>query len=592
MPANSSAAPAQLSPLKPPRVPAEVAGIQVNFCKNPACANFGVPVDPTATRGPGATNLYTLGGSGKGLPQGRCNACGEFFPLKSNLGVVEEFARLHADTTREACCPDPLCANHRAPVSTPKAYQSFGRTALGSRRYRCKVCNQTFSVKPDGLNPIRNQRQSDKNPTLLRMLVGKMPLRRICEAADVTQPVLYQRIDFFHQQALEFLARREQKFGELDLRRLYIGVDRQNYAINWTQRKDKRNVVLSAVASADNGSGYVFGMHPNFDPECDPAHIEREAVANGDLTLPAAHRRFARLWLQADYDASVAASTKRAAAAGKLSGVIAATYAQAGLRPDVESPEAFTADDTLPVRGMQVHSEYTLYGHFFHLKALLANAGKVRFFLDQDSGMRAACLGAFADRIKARDCDAFYVRIAKEQTVDEKRRLLRDAEAEFARLAKRFPGRTEHEIKLELLKERIAQAKTIGQWKDRWVLHPLPSMSEPLKAMCLLTDLGDYDADHLAWLFNKPSLHAVDSWFNRLRRRSSLLERPISSSGNRGRVWNGYSAYRPEQVAKMLTIIRACHNYVWAAPGSKRTPAMRLGLAKAPLDYKQIIYFT
>lgn len=590
MPTNSSAASSQLPPLKPPRVPGEVAGIQINFCKNPTCANFGVPVEPTVTRGPGAANPYTLGASGKGLPQARCNACGEFFPVKSNLGVAEEFARLRADTVREACCPEPLCANHRVPVTTPKAYQSFGGTALGSRRYRCKGCSRTFSVKPEGLNPIRNQRQSDKNLTILRMLVGKMPLRRICEAADITPPVLYRRIDFFYEQALEFLARREQKLAELDLRRVYIGVDRQDYAINWTQRKDKRNVVLSAVASADNGSGYVLGMHPNFDPECDPTEIEREAVANGDLALPAAHRRFARLWLQADYDANVAASAKRANANSLLSGVIAATYAQSGQRADVESPEAFTADDALPIRGMQVHAEYTLYGHFLHLKRLLANAGKVRFFLDQDSGMRAACLGAFADRIKARDCDAFYVRIAKEMTVDEKRRRLRDAEAEFAKLVLRFPGYTEHEIKLELLKERIAAAKTIGQWKDRWVLHPLPSMAEPLKAMCLLTDLGDYDADHLAWLFSKASMHAVDSWFNRIRRRSSLLERPISSSGNRGRIWNGYSAYRPEQVAKMLTILRACHNYIWAAPGSKSTPAMRLGLAKAPLDYAAITY--
>lgn len=549
-----------------------------------------MPVDPTATRGASAQDRYTLGASGKGLPQARCNTCGEFFPLKSNLGVYEEYARLHAEIGREACCPEPLCANHRVPVTTPKAYQSFGGTTLGSRRYRCKACSRTFSVKPEGLNPIRNQRQSDKNLTILRMLVGKMPLRRICEAADVGPGVLYQRIDFFHEQALEFLARREAKLAELDLRRLYIGVDRQDYAINWTQRKDKRNVVLSAVASADNGSGYVFGMHPNFDPECDPAEIEAAALANGDLMLPAAHRRFARLWLQADYDASVAASQRQQAAAGKLSGAIAATYAQAGQRVDVESPERITSDDALPARGMQVHAEYTLYGHFFHLKRLLANAGKVRFFLDQDSGMRAACLGAFADRIKARDCDAFYVRIAKELTVDEKRRKLREAEADFARLAKRFPGKTENEIKLELLKERVAAAKTIGQWKDRWVLHPLPSMSEPLKAMCLLTDLGDHDADHLAWLYNKASLHAVDSWFNRIRRRSSLLERPISSSANRGRIWNGYSAYRPEQVAKMLTILRACHNYVWAAPGSNTTPAMRLGLAKAPLDYKQIVY--
>lgn len=548
-------------------------------------------MDATATRGPGAQNHYTLGASGKGLLQARCNTCGEFFPLKSNQGVHEEFWRLHVETVREACCPELLCSQHRVPVSAPKAYQSFGGTALGSRRYRCKACRRTFSVKPAGLNPIRNQRQSDKNPAILRMLVGKMPLRRICEAADVSPRVLYQRIDFFHQQALAFLAHRERQLAALETPRLYIGVDRQDYAVNWTQRKDKRNVVLSAVASADNGTGYVFGMHPNFDPECEPALIERAAAANGDFTLPAAHRGFARLWLQADYDARVVVSQRRAAA-GTLPGAIAATYATAEQRVDVESPEHLTSDDALPRNGMQVHAEYTLYGHFFHLKHLLAGVGKVRFFLDQDSGMRAACLGAFAQRIKARECDAFYVRIAKELTVDDKRRRLRNAEAAFASEAAKHPGLTDQAIQLVLLKERIAAAQAIGQWKDRWVLHPLPSMSEPEKAMCLLTDFGDYDPNHLAWLFNKASLHAVDSWFNRVRRRSSLLERPISSSANRGRIWNGYSVYRPEQVGKMLTILRACHNYVWAAPGSKQTPAVRLGLAKTPLEYKSIIYFS
>ncbi|AQV99444.1 Insertion element protein (plasmid) [Cupriavidus necator] len=64
-------------------------------------------------------------------------------------------------------------------------------------------------------------------------------------------------------------------------------------------------------------------------------------------------------------------------------------------------------------------------------------------------------------------------------------------------------------------------------------------MAEPEKASCLLTDFGDYDPDHLAWLHNKASLHAVDSWFNRIRRRSAMLERPIASSANCGRVWNG-----------------------------------------------------
>lgn len=591
MPTNSSAvtAPAAL-PAAAPRIPEPVGGIQINFCKNPACANYGVPVAATATRGRGASNSYTIVARGKGLPAARCNLCGEHFPIKSNRGVFEEFWRFHAETFSEVCCPELLCASHWVPVSTPGAYQSFGATRLGSKRYRCKACSKTFSVKPAGLNPIRNQVQSDKNASILRMLVGKMPLRRICEAAGVTPKVLYERIDFFHEQAGAFLAHREGRLREMDIRRLYVGVDRQDYAINWSQRKDKRNVQLSAVASADNGTGYVFGMHPNFDPDCDPELVEAEALAHGDLTLALPHRRFARLWLRADYDAAVLAASPHRAG-GNLYGSIAATYAVAAQRPDVESPESFTTAERLPASGMQVHAEYTLYGHFLHLKALLGHAGKIRFFIDQDSGMRAACLGAFADRIVKRDCDAFYVRIAKEFTVDEKRRRLRDAKAAFASEAAKHPSLTENEVKLLLLKARIAAAQSIGQWKDRWVMHPLPSMSEPEKALCYLTDFRDFDADHLAWLYNKASLHAVDSWFNRLRRRSSMLERPIASSGNSGRVWNGYSAYRPEQLAKLMTIFRACHNYIWTGDRRKDTPAMRLGLARAPLDYKDIIYF-
>lgn len=44
-----------------------------------------------------------------------------------------------------------------------------------------------------------------------------------------------------------------------------------------------------------------------------------------------------------------------------------------------------------------IHEEYTLYGHFLFLRRLLGNVGKFRFYLDQDSGMRAACLSAFCD---------------------------------------------------------------------------------------------------------------------------------------------------------------------------------------------------
>ena len=71
----------------------------------------------------------------------------------------------------------------------------------------------------------------------------------------------------------------------MPLKRLYVGVDRQDYTVNWTNKEDKRNVLLHAVGSADNDTGYVFGLHLNFDPSLDAAQVEREVEDYGDYDL-------------------------------------------------------------------------------------------------------------------------------------------------------------------------------------------------------------------------------------------------------------------------------------------------------------------
>lgn len=272
--------------------------------------------------------------------------------------------------------------------------------------------------------------------------------------------------------------------------------------------------------------------------------------------------------------------------------VIAGTYSLSEKREDVESSEEPTGDEKLPDRGMQTHSEYTLYGHFLYLRHLLASVEKLRFFLDQDSGMRAACLAAFQGGIRERRVDAFYVRINKDMTVDQKRRLINESKKAITKVMKENPELSRREAILLLLRQGIERSKLIGKWKDRWVFHPLAKMNEPEKAMCHLTDFGDLEPDHAAWLYNRASLHGVDSYFNRVRRRQSLLERSISSQANAGRVWSGYAPYNPNQVQKLLDILRVVQNYVLKSDKDSKTPAMRLGLAKGPVKYEDILYFT
>jgi hypothetical protein len=71
--------------------------------------------------------------------------------------------------------------------------------------------------------------------------------------------------------------------------------------INWSDADDRRNIIFRAVGSADNPTGYVLGLHLNFDPLMDPDLIERDAIASGDYEVKPAYRRYARLWLRRDY---------------------------------------------------------------------------------------------------------------------------------------------------------------------------------------------------------------------------------------------------------------------------------------------------
>jgi hypothetical protein len=349
-------------------------------------------------------------------------------------------------------------------------------------------------------------------------------------------------------------------------------------------------------------------MHLNFDPKLKTDLVEEDAIAIGDADYSAPFRQYARLWLPHDYADSVMRSATRPSRGkrGKVADDIKAEYADTADRDDTEVSEQKTLEEKLPSRGMQTHAEYTLYAHFLFLRKLLPGAEKYRFFLDQDSGMRAACLAAFHREITARIADAFYVRIAKDLSTGKKQKAVNASKKVFNAFAAKYPDLSESEVKVMMMRTEIDRCVAYGKWQDKWAYHPLPNQSEPEKALCYLTDLGglnpthedgrtddemeELEQNHKANLFLKGSLHAIDRYFQVVRRRISMLERPISSANAAGNRWYGYAAYQPEVIVKLLAIHRVYYNY--CVPGDdKQTPAMRLGLAKAVVDPQKILYF-
>lgn len=565
------------------------------------CRHFGSPASvEKQPRGPGAGNKpndgYILGAKDSGFrTRIICKACGQHSALKSNQAVIEEANRLGEYLNvapLQVSCPDSACANHLFIVAThPKLYSRFGKTAAGTNRYRCKLCKKTFS---EPSKPTDKQRVAYKNKTLFKLLVNKAPLKRIREILDISGPTLYRKIDLIHAQCLAFAASRERQLEHMQIPRLYIASDRQEFSINWTNTRDKRNVILKAIASVDIGTNYVFGMHTNFDPSLDPAYVERDAVTIGDTLKSMPFRKYARVWLTEDHSRM---ARKRDSLEdmpipeGGLLQDVAKRYSDALRRDEIEASDDPSTHTKLPQKGMQIHEEYTLYGHFFFLKRLFRNVEKVRFYLDQDSGIRAACLSAFVDQVLDGRCDAFYVRINKDLTVHQKQKLVNLVGKELEMTEAQYPYLSKISIQLLKIMEEMKRLETIGRWEDRWLTYPFPDMSEPEKAVCYLTPRNDYEESHLAHLYLKASLHAVDSYFNQVRTRISPLQRAKHSQSNSGRTWYGYQPYKPEMVQKLLDILRVFHNYCLKGKKDKKTPAMRLGLAKSVIDLDAIIYF-
>ena len=141
-----------------------------------------------------------------------------------------------------------------------------------------------------------------------------------------------------------------------------------------------------------------------------------------------------------------------------------------------------------------------------------------------------------------------------------------------------------------MMKVRIEERQKHGKWDDEWVEHPLPTLNEPHKAMSWLTPDPSIDEDRKADMFLRSGLGVIDNVFLKTRRLFNALERPVGTTSSGGNtVWHGYAPYNPAMLEKYVTIFRAVNNFVFVGDDGA-TPAMRLGFAKEPLQFEDIVW--
>ena len=599
-----------------PRVPVSVeipivgrkSEIQLNHCRMPDCDNYGIPAITTQIKpgpSPGRDIHYKVATTNKGRVSALvCKCCGEKPPIKSNLGIAEELARISEpllDSDRG--CPRKDCENHgKNTQAHPNRYHKRGLDNHTGRPVRgCKACGGRFLIGmvPPRIHPQHHHLAS----SVFSRVVNKAPVRRTLQGIGKLDkpPLYYDIIRFIRRRCNHLIGGLERGMlrGQIPLpANLHLVTDLQQYQLNWTDRLDKRNPMFSAVCTVDRDSRYVFGLHANYDPDANAFAIAKESAERGDIEQPEAFRRHARLWLPGD-------ELKGGRAAGERIGFdrvreiqrqLTAIYASAESREDVEDRQFQEMHPGLhnpqAGKGMQVHVPYTVYAHFFLVREVLLGAGvkKVEYSMDCESLLRGAFLSTWCDEVQQGAAHGFYVRHAKYQTVTEREAAKKEARIRLKVFQDSLPEEQRNEAALLMMMHNFEAATAYGKWQDRWFHHPVPTMNEPEKAVCWLTQRDDeFDSRTVAKMAMRAGLGPVDNVFQLTRRFMNALERPIGTSSGYNTVWHGYAPYNPAMLQQYLDLFRTAHNFCHTGD-DKKTPAMRLGLAEQPLSYDDVLW--
>ncbi|MFC1502740.1 hypothetical protein ACFL53_00060 [Pseudomonadota bacterium] len=585
-----------------PRVPDAFLGIDVNKCSIPSCENFAIP--STNHR---SDPHYKISGNKKNGSSLQCKKCFHFHSVKSNKAIFEEVERLSYLQERSTvyrqdgnACSNIGCANFGISVRCEdKLYKLNGKTSVGNQRYKCLSCGKTF-VLDSGKRKNHPQNKSHLNTTLFRLLVNNMNINRCIEITELDPKTIYRKIDMFYERAVSFSATRESILKQMDLGLMRLASDRQEYHVNWSNRKDKKNVVMTAIGTADKASSYVFGMDVNYEPSISMQDVIEHEEYKRDAQLKDYNRHHARLWTERDYQAGKQAFTDYAKKHKELVQryrSLPLPISEIGLseledRLALEygiEPTEHSSTTKLPTVGSQVHSEYTMYAHFFHLSRLLGHANALRFYLDQEPAINRACNLAFSQSITQGRCHSLFVKINKELTVDQRRAMVNASEQLLEQV------KTELGVSKEDARIAVAQGALNNPIKPSpnslpWYELPLDKIYECEKHVAFLTDKSRLRIHSQSMILLDASLHPIDNFFQVVRRRLSLLERPISTTSNVGRVWTGKSPYNPHMISNLLQILRVYYNYCRKSPKDGKTPAERLGLAKGAVEIRKILY--
>ena len=376
--------------------------------------------------------------------------------------------------------------------------------------------------------PTRRHKQTDETGAILKSLVNKIPLTRICEVHDVSHRQIYAKIDFLYQQVVALSTAREARLHECLARRTaWLATDIQVILVNWPVKNRRGTIPLLHMATVHKFSQFVVAATVDLDEGTTPEALEEVMERCGDFALPRSMRRHARLWAHSEYQDSLLRS-------------------QSGLLS--KNDLAIAGKLRLPGRGCRVRGDAFKFAHMMMVKKLVGERFKrLHYCLDDEAGLAATVCALNVEMVRSGRVNVAEISFAKGLTNDVRLQfaaegrqalntVLTAGAAEIAAIQQEFPHLSDLQAaSLTVLRHQFEDlpAKARGERLARegmpWPFH---GKAEPMKTVRMKTDLDDMGWDGLAKFFAGASIHPVDAYFNFARRRVAGFERgmPTTSS--------------------------------------------------------------
>ncbi|HCG5954542.1 TPA: hypothetical protein NJ081_002997 [Vibrio parahaemolyticus] len=585
--------------------------VQLNFCKNPNCENYGIPalnpkLKPDGTPKKGLGNSYAINYNEKRGADLRCKLCGSITILLSNRAFVEEVNRLkRIHRNQPICCTDKTFGKTRRKnkcrnttvnfLDNPDRYNLKDRNIVKrerrkimmSQRLECRACKEKFFVPTFGEH---KQVRWDLNERIFEELVGKGVINRIQEMLrkhGCNKKLIYNKIDFIYRQCIEFDSWQiKQNIGRLKDKSLSLSMDRQHYLVNWNDKNIKKPSKIVNTTTTDNESGFTFACTMNFDYDADTRKIIKDSLKVKDQEKQDWRKKYAR-------------------------------YVVSNDEIDIDD-DGDTLETHIPQSGILVKQTYSAMAHLEMMKPFYTAMEHASLYADDDSGFELSIALVLKDLIKSEKVFPVLVREEKNNASSlqdsatrskTRKALFKEQNLSLDSLK----GLTGEEYKKEvarLTKEFwISKATSRQSEKSEWLVHPFPSANRILEVKPLVNVFAD--AEHSMWqpvsgngVF-EVSTKGVDNHFQSIRRRINMLERPVTSATNYHR-WNGYASYNPKWSVKLVEIFRVFMNYVHtdatklekngmsqkSIRENESTPAKRLELVDKNFTMKEILEFS